>query len=179
MFVVSLNKSNFEYDVHSLVKAFWPEEQVSVLTPESKEEKRAELAEQVRLGIELTDESAEITVEDKVYSWSYAEELASKSMARNENISENMGNEEAAVQDETILLKGNFKDGFKRFLYRSLSEVTGKTLPWGNLTGIRPTKIAYGLLDEGRTAEEIVEFLQQKHYVSEEKAFLPRGRGSF
>ena len=36
MFVVELNKANYEYDVHSIVKAFWSEEQVSVLTPESK-----------------------------------------------------------------------------------------------------------------------------------------------
>ena len=40
MFVVELNRANYEYDVHSLVKAFWPEDQVTVLTPESKDEKR-------------------------------------------------------------------------------------------------------------------------------------------
>lgn len=28
--------------------------------------------------------------------------------------------------------------------------MTGKELPWGNLTGIRPTKIAMGLLEEGK-----------------------------
>ena len=34
--------------MHSLVRAFYPEEQVTVLTPESKEEKRAELAKDVK-----------------------------------------------------------------------------------------------------------------------------------
>ena len=35
MLVVELNKENIEYDVHSLVKAFFPEEQVAVLIPYS------------------------------------------------------------------------------------------------------------------------------------------------
>ena len=140
MFAVELNKANFEYDVHSLVKAFYPEEQVTVLTPESKEEKRAELAKDVKLWMELRENGAEIKAEEQGYLWDYT--------------------------------GGNYKDGFKRFLYRVLCEVTGKTLPWGNLTGIRPTKIAYGLLDEGKSHAEIQEFLQEKHYVSEEKARL-------
>ena len=33
MFIVELNRENFEYDVHSIVKAFYAEEQVKVLTP--------------------------------------------------------------------------------------------------------------------------------------------------
>ena len=33
MFTVELNRENLEYDVHSLVQAFYPEEQVRVLIP--------------------------------------------------------------------------------------------------------------------------------------------------
>ena len=39
--------------------------------------------------------------------------------------------------------EGAFKDCFKRFFYCLLTEITGRELPWGNLTGIRPTKLAY------------------------------------
>ena len=35
MLVVKLNKAQFEYDIHSIVKAFYPEKDVKVLTPES------------------------------------------------------------------------------------------------------------------------------------------------
>ena len=87
--------------------------------------------------------------------------------------------EDAIPEDSAISKEGadvphldSYKDGFKRFLYRTLSEVTCKTLPWGNLTGIRPTKIAYGMLEEGKSHAEILHFLQEKHYVSEEKALL-------
>ncbi len=158
MFVVELNKTNFEYDVHSIVKAFWAEEQVSVLTPDSKEEKRAELLGQVRLALELTEDGAELKTTGKIFSWKYQG-------------SEKTGKVDVEGGAENIPFE-TYKDGFKRFLYRCLCEITGKTLPWGNLTGIRPTKIAYGLLDEGKSRDEILEYLQKKHYVSEEKALL-------
>ena len=65
-----------------------------------------------------------------------------------------------------------YKEGFKRFFYNILSQVTGKHLPWGNLTGIRPTKIAYGLLEEGKDRQEIIEYYKVKYFVSTEKAEL-------
>ena len=46
------------------------------------------------------------------------------------------------------------KNSLKRTLYRLLSEYTGVELPWGNLTGIRPTKIPMALLEEGKSEEE-------------------------
>lgn len=50
----------------------------------------------------------------------------------------------------------------KRTVYRALCEYTGRTLPWGTLTGIRPTKIAMELLDHGKTPEQIEEYLKQE-----------------
>ena len=40
------------------------------------------------------------------------------------------------------------KKEFGRDLYDFLSECTGKELPWGNLTGIRPTKLIRTMLEE-------------------------------
>ncbi len=137
---VKLNLSNYEYDVHSLVKSFYPEEGVKVYSPETK----AESPEEFELEILIEDTGASISFkeEEEAFHWVYTE------------------------VDE------RFKDGFKRFLYRALSKATGKALPWGNLTGIRPTKIAYGMLDEGKSDAEIVDFLKESHYVSEEKSLL-------
>ena len=42
------------------------------------------------------------------------------------------------------------KRSAKLAFYLFLSESTGKTFPWGALTGIRPTKMAYAELAEGR-----------------------------
>mgnify|MGYP004630040677 FL=1 len=144
MKVVKLSHPNYEYDVHSLVKAFYAEEQVTVITPETKPEKLAELEPQAAITITLSETGAQICVGEEGFSWEQASEE----------------------------IKDGYKNGLKRFLYRTLSKVTGLELPWGNLTGIRPTKIAYGMLDEGKDDTEILKFMEQSHYVSEEKALL-------
>ena len=41
MITIQLNKRDFEYDTHSLVKAFFPEEEVSVITRGSRRRRRA------------------------------------------------------------------------------------------------------------------------------------------
>lgn len=43
----------------------------------------------------------------------------------------------------------------KLALYRILSERFQKTLPWGALTGIRPTRLAYGELERGKPFEPL------------------------
>ena len=126
MLAVWINKGNFEYDVHSIIKAFYPEETVKVLTPETGEQKRQEFGEDVRLEIWLTDDGAGfidrgLGQEPVTFSWQWDAESGD-----------------------------SYKDCFKRFLYQSLSQITGCTLPWGNLTGIRPTKIAYGQTSSDR-----------------------------
>lgn len=64
------------------------------------------------------------------------------------------------------------KNELKRELYRTLSILTGKTLPWGTLTGIRPTKIAMSYLESGLSQEEIREKMEGVYLVSPEKAAL-------
>lgn len=150
MFTVELNRENLEYDVHSLVQAFYPEEQVRVLIPESRPDKREELKNSVRIRVEVQEEGASLTVDGETFFWSRPREDA----------------------DEALLEQGDPKVSFKCFLYQTLSRITGKSLPWGNLTGIRPVKIAYGLLEQGRDEDYILKYYRQKHYVSPEKAAL-------
>lgn len=146
MFVVRLNNARYEYDVHSIVKAFYPEEMVKVLTPETLPEKKAELEKDIQIEITLEKHGVDIRINDKKFR-------------------RNMENENAEDAKR-------YKDSFKRFLYTSLCESTGKKLPWGNLTGIRPTKIAMGMLEEKKSAPEILDFMKTAHYVSDEKAVL-------
>lgn len=66
--------------------------------------------------------------------------------------------------------KRYIKRHIKLSLYKLLVQVTGKTMPWGSLTGIRPTKIGYELLDEGVPVYFIKEMLMKNYLVSEQKA---------
>ena len=65
-----------------------------------------------------------------------------------------------------------YRDEVKRALYRLLSKVTEKTLPWGTLTGIRPTKQVLEKLEEGAAEAEIRTLFSEKYYCSVEKQDL-------
>jgi len=48
----------------------------------------------------------------------------------------------------------------------------GKNLPWGILTGIRPAKIALGLMEGGMSDADVVSHMQKRFMVSYERAVL-------
>ena len=50
--------------------------------------------------------------------------------------------------------------------------MSGKELPWGDLTGIRPTKIPMKMLEEGKTNVEIAKYMRETYYTSPEKTAL-------
>ncbi|WP_265442939.1 coproporphyrinogen dehydrogenase HemZ [Acetivibrio straminisolvens] len=58
----------------------------------------------------------------------------------------------------------------KRQVYKALSQFTGKNMPWGMLTGIRPAKIVHELMDMGCSKEEINSTLKQYYFVSGKKS---------
>ena len=62
----------------------------------------------------------------------------------------------------------NAKTAIKKELYGMLKKRTGKELPWGTLTGIRPTKIAMTRLDHGEDEENIRTFMRDTYLTSEE-----------
>jgi len=162
MFAVELDRENLEYDVHSLVQAFYPGEQVRVLIPESSAEKRAQLQDKVRIRVRMDRSGAKVTIDGREYAW----EGPDWSEGKGETGEVSSGEQKAPDASK------KFKDGFKSFLYRTLCQVTGRELPWGSLTGIRPTKIAYQLLEEGKSPREILAYYKDKYFVSQEKAEL-------
>ena len=68
--------------------------------------------------------------------------------------------------------KKELHDEFKDKLYKQLVQLTGKTLPWGNMTGVRPSKIAVTMLESGSTEQEVKHFFMDEHYVSANKTEL-------
>ena len=140
MLAVRLNRENYEYDIQALLKSFYPEQPLRIITPASREQEIREGEQEWSIRIE--EPTACMLLAGREISWRHEEE------------------------------EGAFKDCFKRFFYRTLAELTGRELPWGNLTGIRPTKLAYTMLEEGKTDGEIAHWLRQTHYVSREKCEL-------
>lgn len=68
--------------------------------------------------------------------------------------------------------KSFIKKEVKRKLYIILNKFTGLDMPWGSLTGIRPSKIVHSLLDEGNSIEYAKNFLRDFYFVTSKKAQL-------
>lgn len=64
------------------------------------------------------------------------------------------------------------KNKVKQKMYELLCEYSGRMLPWGILTGIRPAKIPLRLFMEGRPEEEIADVLRQEYRCAPEKVKL-------
>ena len=64
------------------------------------------------------------------------------------------------------------KNDLKKNIYRMLSLETKRELPWGNLTGIRPTRIVMNLIEQDMSDEEIFKYMKDNYYTSDEKTEL-------
>lgn len=60
------------------------------------------------------------------------------------------------------------KNAAKRLLYRTLE----MTVPWGILTGVRPSKVAYDHLARSTEPAEVVRLLEEEYLLREDKARL-------
>ena len=60
----------------------------------------------------------------------------------------------------------------KRALYELLKEMTGMQLPWGALTGIRPTRLLYEALDAGLSMDAARAHVMREFDVSADRAEL-------
>ena len=64
------------------------------------------------------------------------------------------------------------KSRLKLGLYDALADYFQKTNPYGCLTGVRPTKVAYSLMLKGMKLSEIPSYFRKNYRVSEEKINL-------
>ena len=176
MITVELNEANFEYDIHSLVKAFYPGHDVLVKAqprenfPDSLFHLTVCYGEKEILFTFYRGKQWEEKTEDRgVLADPEASEHAKESAGKPE-------------QTETLLLQGRVqvnpadrretKDRLKRKLYELLSDFCGQTLPWGTLTGIRPTKIPMTMLEDGCSEDEIRAHMKESYFASDEKIEL-------
>lgn len=139
MIYVYTNRENYQYDLHALLKSFYPEHDVRVYGENVPKEGDRKVV------IRLLEDKMEVVLEidtRKEYAHTY----------------------ETAVEVT--------KNDYKLSLYYDLCDYTGKTLPWGNLTGIRPTKLIMGMLEEGMCDEAVITQMKATHAVSDEKARL-------
>lgn len=193
MITVQLNEPDFEYDIHSLVKAFYPQHDVLV-----KAMSREEFPESV-FHLVVNYDRKNHMIDFKFYEREQQEDdnvtkeqtvaqdhdnVAKEETENTEQISEDVveQNQENGAAEEKMTLGGSVlvdfadrkktKNELKQQLYYLLTLYAGKTLPWGTLTGIRPTKIPMELLEEGKSEDEIRSYMKETYFASDEKIEL-------
>ena len=144
------NVELYRYEIHSLLKAFYPQETVKVFVGEPDERKYPEPA---FLRVDFENDRIEMTILPP-------EQTA---VTRTVQAPEGIAYDRKSTECKTAA---------KHLLYEMLCAHTGTTLPWGELIGIRPTKIAMTRLREGDSVEEAALFMEREHLVSPEKAAL-------
>ena len=82
------------------------------------------------------------------------------------------GRFEAGITDGDYRVRQTFRNRLKLELYRLLVKYTGHELPWGDLTGVRPTQLAIKQLKAQASPDEIADFYKDEFAVSEAKARL-------
>lgn len=147
MITVQLNRADFEYDIHSLVKAFFPAENVSVGVGEKKTEEE--------ISFHIVTNYLEDAIEILFFS---------------------SGKEHEADQKRKVPVdfsdRKETKNRLKQAYYQMLCEYAKKSLPWGTLTGIRPTKIPMAFLEEGRNKDFIRNYMKETYFASDDKIDL-------
>lgn len=73
--------------------------------------------------------------------------------------------------DKNNTCERTIKCSIGRAIYTAGKEITGKTIPWGILTGIRPSKVGAELLS-CNSYDDALEILQEKYLLSKSKARL-------
>ena len=144
----------YRYEIHSLLKAFYPQETVKVFVGEPDLRKYPDPA---FLRAEFSKNYIEMAL---------LPEGAPEGEARGPLIRKIEAPPGTAFDQKSPACK----NAAKHMLYEMLSEYTGTTLPWGELIGIRPTKIAMGRLRGGDTPEEAALYMQREHLVSRENS---------
>lgn len=157
MIAILLNDSAFEQDIRELLMAFYPGESFVYERDED-------------VAIAVVGQLSEDRKSYKLFL------VARGKMEFHPFGASPEERKEFAVFDEPIPVdegnRGETKSRIKRRLYVILKAQTGKTLPWGTLTGIRPTKIAMTKLEEGMQEEAIASYMKQTYFTSDEKIQL-------
>jgi len=77
-----------------------------------------------------------------------------------------------SFSEAPILENSSIKKLLKKIVFKYLFIKTNKELPWGTLVGIRPSKIALALMDDGFGEDDIINYYNEHYLTRQDKARL-------
>ncbi|MBP3609191.1 MAG: coproporphyrinogen dehydrogenase HemZ [Lachnospiraceae bacterium] len=166
MIEIKITGEDYEQDIRPLVKSFFPEDSIRIAGKETSREgkKGKDIEEEPEetpdkfLSLELLPEQFSITFQ-----------TGEQTCTETEDFSELLP---GTYRNEGTPDRRMYRNYLHRRLYGMLSGATGVVLPWGTLTGIRPTKQALERLEQKESREQIAEYFKTEYLCSEEKTEL-------
>ena len=79
---------------------------------------------------------------------------------------------DAIKNEDELVFNRELKHNVKSSLYKMLSYSLNKKLAWGSLTGVRPARLVYNNLEQGKTLNESVEKVSKEYFLSKQKTSL-------
>ena len=146
---VRLDNRSYEYDVYTLVIAFFQGIPTRVFDPDQEIPQDSDLLVQIQ-----TESTTQVCLKELCEG--------GKSFERS---------------FQTPETRPRMKNALKRVLYEMLRDYCGRDLPWGNLTGIRPVKLVMDFLrtpgGDAETKEaDARRMMKEAYFVSDRKADL-------
>jgi len=161
LIVVNLKVDKYKYDIHSLIKAFYPAQDIKMIV-EGEPEDHSDQG-QIEIDIDNNEENGVLSMRiihpDK--------DIVSMDIkCLKGNFGDN--NTDGYMSDGQEQLQTP-KNAMKQLIYLMLSKETDTELPWGTLTGIRPTKIAMKVIENGGSADDVRKYMKGTYFTSDEK----------
>ena len=156
---------NFEYDTYLLIREFYPRENIVRLY----ENTGAFLPEEGGYICEYGEEVTKISFFSEGGTYDKTEFELPLQIPDDDPV---RSGQDGIDYYQTKADKKKYKKIHMGNLYTVLQKVTGQSLPWGNLTGVRPTKLARVMLDDGAGDDEVLRFYRTERFVSAEKSAL-------
>ncbi|TCO79838.1 coproporphyrinogen dehydrogenase HemZ [Marinisporobacter balticus] len=149
---VCLKGHDFQYEVGELLKAFVAHEKINFVENALVED------QSILLVSSLSNRADQYIVNAKI--------IKSNGMIIKKQIEYKM------CTDDKLKIRKMIKGKIKLSIYDVLSEFYNTTLPWGILTGIRPTKIVHELMNQGLDMTQIEKKLKNDYRMGDEKINL-------
>lgn len=146
----------YTYELMELVKLFFPPEEINIVVKDTWGDFEANQGEAILITKVMLDDkhiSVYTSLQGKGYSIDHGDEAI--------NNGNNIHN-----------TKKLSKHLIKKSVYKLLSKYTNKELPWGILTGIRPTKLVHEMMEKGLDDNEIIINLTEGYFLDADKAIL-------
>lgn len=147
---------NYEYEVKELLKLFYSSNNIEIFIKESDIYLKPETINEDTIISRLVKKYNKVDIITEFYFDHKKNEIK----------------KELIIEEDNYITRKKVKRLIKSSLYELLKNHKKVFLPWGFLTGIRPTKIVHELLNEGKTYQEIAHILEQEYFISQEKISL-------